>query len=134
MIQDKIQIIMNPYFICALTKNHICPKGRGQFSGTAGATGTCIMASGLFLTRQNLIPDTQRARLCRSFGEKFPTGKDDNSRMDLEGSSQNFRAPNTELDTVHVRPSNKCPAFFLLNPPHCSISPCHIKRSQCPCF
>ena len=43
---------------------------------------------------------TERDRLCRRFGGKFPAGKKDNSRMDFQGSSQNFRAPNAELETA----------------------------------
>jgi len=30
LIQDKIQIIMNPYFICALTENNISLKGKSM--------------------------------------------------------------------------------------------------------
>ena len=42
LTQDKTQIILKSYFIQALTQNHICPKGRGPSSGTAGAIRASI--------------------------------------------------------------------------------------------
>jgi hypothetical protein len=52
LTQDKTEIILKSYFIYALTENHICPKSRGWFSGTAGA----IRASIAFTLSPYILP------------------------------------------------------------------------------